>query len=443
MAFIEFCISHYQFAFSFGCALALLVFRLPRRDHFLWRLLIGVAAVLLAASFWSPDEIVNSLGLATLYFLMVVLFFATAYFSFRISAMTALFVTIGAYVMEHLAYQIEVSLSLFLGYTYYFVQLFGTYIFTYICVYFLLLRRIRLNGDLYCAKPLLAAVCVFLAFFIDYFNLAFFRYWKEPDVSLNFLVRLAIITVCIVVLILLHNIYSGSQIYKEKNLLEAMLDKDRERYQLMKETIDIINVKCHDIKHQIHRLTDQVPSNEIQDIVKNVTIYDSVSLHTGNQAMDIVLAEKSLLCHQYDIECTFQIDGHLLDFIETSEIYSLFGNALDNAIQALLKLEKKDRFLLLEVVTRFGCVYIRETNPFSGKLQMKDGLPLSSSGDYANHGFGTKSIQMIVRKYGGEMTISGENGLFNLTILFPLPSKPGESPRSVLDEKVKKSTESR
>ena len=69
-----------------------------------------------------------------------------------------------------------------------------------------------------------------------------------------------------------------------------------------------------------------------------------------------------------------------------------------------------------------GVLTVQEENYFSGELKFVDGLPRTTKGDSDYHGFGTRSIRMIVNKYGGAFTAGAKDGVFSLTIVF-VPDK--------------------
>ena len=91
--------------------------------------------------------------------------------------------------------------------------------------------------------------------------------------------------------------------------------------------------------------------------------YDS-SFNTGNKSLDVVLTEKKLLCDNKGIKFFCMADGKLLNGIKVSDIYSLFGNAIDNAIECLADVADEDyikRIIALpteELEIRDGQVYI-------------------------------------------------------------------------------------
>ncbi len=65
---------------------------------------------------------------------------------------------------------------------------------------------------------------------------------------------------------------------------------------------------------------------------------------TGNEILDTLLSEKSLICEARDITMHCVIDGKKL--LDSIDIYALFGNAIDNAIECVEKFSEKEmRFI--------------------------------------------------------------------------------------------------
>lgn len=207
----------------------------------------------------------------------------------------------------------------------------------------------------------------------------------------------------------------------ELKIINQMRRKDRDQYQISSETIDLINRKCHDMRHQIRTIgqTANVNPAAVKEMERSIGIYDAI-YRTGCQALDIVLTEKSLYCQQNSISISCIADGPSLRFVSETDIYSLFGNLLDNAIHAVQDLPPAERIISLTIRRHGDLLSINAHNLYTGKIVMQNGLPLTTSGDPANHGFGTKSIVAIVNKYGGTTSFHVRDGEFNLNILFPL-----------------------
>lgn len=206
---------------------------------------------------------------------------------------------------------------------------------------------------------------------------------------------------------------------------QQLTRQQREQYAITKETIDLINRKSHDLKHQVAALRTVVPEEQrekyLREMEKAVQIYDS-TLQTGNEVLDTVLTEKSLYCEAHQITLTCIADGRQLSFMDGVDVYTIFGNALDNAIECVARLpEAEQRLVSVSVRARSGLALIRVETQLQGDLNFKDGLPQTTKEQKDYHGFGLRSIRYTVEKYGGHMTIHAENGRFLLSLSIPQP----------------------
>lgn len=205
--------------------------------------------------------------------------------------------------------------------------------------------------------------------------------------------------------------------------LQKLWIEEQKQYRLVKENIDAINIKCHDLKHQIRNLrqTGQVDPAYLDDLEHSVSIYNS-AIHSGNETLDIVLTDKRLHCVSHNIQFTCIADGSGLDFMETMDIFSLFGNMLDNAIECESCLDLEKRFIHLSIRTVNQMLTIHIENYCTDTLEFKDGIPVTTKEDKVNHGYGMMSICHIVKKYSGSYDITLQDHLFQIDIVLPTPS---------------------
>lgn len=234
---------------------------------------------------------------------------------------------------------------------------------------------------------------------------------------------------------LAHGVLCGFTLFSEQKILaarqlaterevERRMAAERERqYQLSRKNIDAINVKCHDIKHQIHSLADSgrvADGRALEDLASEIAIYDS-AVKTENPALDVILTEKGLVCSGEKITLAVIADGRALECLEPQEIYSLFGNALDNAIEAVRGIEEPERRLISLNVRRSGtmCV-INVENSCDAAPTFRDGVPVTTKADAGSHGFGTRSMCGIVERHGGVLTFGCEDGIFHVDALLPM-----------------------
>lgn len=224
----------------------------------------------------------------------------------------------------------------------------------------------------------------------------------------------------LMILILELNVLKKRDLEQELATMRTILEEERSQYELEKGVVEIINLKCHDLKHQLRAIGKEMPSSEKEQIEQAVKQYDS-RVKTGNRALDVVLTMKRMACESSDIELTCLVNGALLSFIEETDIYSLFGNLLDNAIEEIRGFDEEYRVINLDIRQEQQFVMISEENYIRSTPQMVAGIPQTTKGSTDYHGFGIRSMQMITEKYNGHLQITIENGVFHLDIMLPVP----------------------
>lgn len=234
--------------------------------------------------------------------------------------------------------------------------------------------------------------------------------------------RLLSMLCCLLLLIMKTGILQLNSVEQENDTLKRLRIAEREQYEQKKETVELINIKCHDLSHQIDLMEKQGMASaqfELNEMKKLIRIYDS-SVKTGNETLDVILTERSLYCEKYGIRLSCIADGGKLSFMSVTDIGSLFGNALENAIHAVQKLNNPDdRIISLKVEEKGGMLLIRVENSYADALEFDGELPKTTKEDNGYHGFGLKSIRMVAERYGGVMRIqAGEQ--FVLTVLIPM-----------------------
>ena len=152
----------------------------------------------------------------------------------------------------------------------------------------------------------------------------------------------------------------------------------------------------------------------------SVNIYDSM-VKTGNEVLDTVLTEKSLFCAASNIKVNCIADGRRMDVFDPVDLYTVFGNALDNAIESVKQLENQEmRMIDVLVYVRKQFLMINIMNPIGSRLEFDGDVPVSTKAKNGYHGFGLKSIRYTVSKYNGFMKIDTDENIFSLKILIPL-----------------------
>ncbi len=228
---------------------------------------------------------------------------------------------------------------------------------------------------------------------------------------------------CLLLVMLMLDFFRIRQVERDQMIMERLLRQEQEQHEMNRDTVDVINRKCHDLRHQIaalrHMSRDE-RDKSISDLENAVLIYDGFP-KSGNKDVDIILAEKSLLAEKNNIVIRSIVDGEKLSFMGVEDLYSLLGNALDNAIEAASQeQDEARRIITLYAAAKNELFTIHIENPCAKEPLFMDGLPVTTKSDIDYHGYGMRSMRYLCEKYHGVLTTGWEGGIFSLDILFPL-----------------------
>lgn len=204
--------------------------------------------------------------------------------------------------------------------------------------------------------------------------------------------------------------------------MQYVLQRQQLQFQQKLRDIDSVNRKYHDMKNillylEAHNNTDEI-QGQLRKLKEEIRPYETMVI-TGNEAIDILLGEKLAVCQEKQITCVPYLDGSLFDFVEPLDLCTIFGNALDNAIESCSQIpDEADRQISMKAVARENSVVLTFRNTFASRPNIKDGLPQTTKADRKNHGYGLGNIRYIMDKYHGELNCRLENQEFILTLLF-------------------------
>lgn len=182
----------------------------------------------------------------------------------------------------------------------------------------------------------------------------------------------------------------------------------------------------HDMKN--HLLAIQSMSDKSDDINEYLSQllplidgYESQVL-TGNPIVDSLLSEKIQRTVFDGIQFNVCMDLTGMSDVKPVDLVAIFGNAADNAIEAVRDLPAdKSRIIYLKSNRFANMITIRFSNQFADIPEIKDGLPVTHKEDKAMHGIGLSSIKTAAERYGGSISIDvdREGGWFNLIVMIP------------------------
>lgn len=201
----------------------------------------------------------------------------------------------------------------------------------------------------------------------------------------------------------------------------ALAEYNRKYYEAMEEQQFEIRRIRHDLANHLQVLLS-LPAAEkdsyIQKMLENPA-FEKVLSYSGDATVNAVLTAKESLMRQRGISFHAKVDISRELSFEKPDLCALFANALDNAVEACATLEAGKRQVELTARAAKGILAVEVKNPFEGEFS--NGLPRTTKHDAQNHGYGLRSIQDIVKKYGGNMEIRQENGQFCLFLFMHSP----------------------
>lgn len=427
--------NYMQFPFQLMVSELVFLCGIQKRKFFGIKIIAGIMLQLVLSAVWLSfmglfmDQ--NLFAYVILYVGYALLSVPTIILSFDVEFLEIIFILAGGYATEHMSFTVSKIVLYVIGYDY---QLYGSLLHLFLTryliyivgvgvVYFLIVRKNKgkngfRNGDIRIA---------FLALIVMIAAIGLSVYWSYPVEYSGTLVGEVIcpfygFLCCMLVLWIEYYILRENNLKREQEMMEQLLQMSNTQQKSAKEAIDIINIKCHDLKHQIKalaRLEDNEERSEyLKEIQNAVSIYDA-TYHTGCRALDYTLREKMLLFNERNVEFSCMVDGKVINFMASTDIYALMGNALDNAFERVVQEAEDERVISLQIKHRNDMILIHLENRCSSQPEFVDGLPVTDKKEKNSHGFGVKSIHYIVEKYDGELRMSTQDGRFCLDILLP------------------------
>lgn len=398
---------------------SLFFFNFPRRNLFAVRFFpLAVVSLFVLRPFSEMFPLTTPL--AFIYFLIeFCILTAVFHFSFEISWEQALYTASAGRATQHLIYSIGNLLGLILDPLVWLPDPLRSLLFYLppcLLTYFAFSRKMDIShyekDDFRRQMNLLSVIILFVCIGITRFAKSTAVWDQNAFIAQN----LYAITCCLLCLIMQFELCKRARLTKEMEMVRMLWKEDSKQLTQRKETIELINMKCHDIRHRLEDYHLPLVKGEEDDLKSLINIYDQ-SYHTGNQTLDVLLVDRALLCEKNRIQLSFLGDGGCLHFLTEAEVYSLFGNALSNAVEASYGLEEDKRQISIIIQNSGDLVSINVTNYYQGQLQFEEDLPVTTRRDPQDfHGYGMKSMRAIAKKYGGELKVKAEDGIFTLTV---------------------------
>jgi len=427
----------FQFMAELLIAEVLFLIPLRRRRYFVLRAVAAVGACFLFSCFF-PIASDHFMYMSFMFMVLFVFTVCAVKFAFKESWLKISFCCIAGYTVQHLAYQLNniVTMAMTGGrtglsgmYGESFVPMFSNplftilYFFIFITVYFFAYYffAAKLVKQKFTMPSAFGFVLVSALLLVDVIlNAVAVHVITTPTGII--LSGVYNIVCCVLGLFLQFEVLLRWELHSQLRMMRIVRRCERERYAAVKEAMETINIKCHDLKHQIRQFRSENMLSEAAaaDMEHAISEYSSFAF-TGNSALDMVLSETNNRCARCGVRASYMADGKLIGFMSDEDVYSLFSNLLENAVEATEKCPEDRRTMGLRIENRLGALISVTVYNYCGQNEFvfADGLPKTTKKRDDIHGFGLKSVRRVCEKYGGTLDICPEDGFFNVNILFP------------------------
>lgn len=192
-----------------------------------------------------------------------------------------------------------------------------------------------------------------------------------------------------------------SELYSQQEALKKFRHDSKNFYISL---ISILKNMSTDEAIKYIREKMQIEDDKDKTIDSGHPVIDSI-IHTKNQQAKT---------HGFSIISNIKITNKIL--IDELELGVLIGNALDNAIEAVAKIESdKQKTIVINIISFGDMISIEVSNPTNNDVDAKN--LATTKKDKKMHGYGLTGIEAITNKHHGNLSISYENDIFSVSCI--------------------------
>jgi len=207
----------------------------------------------------------------------------------------------------------------------------------------------------------------------------------------------------------------------EQDVLRTQVTAAQAHLEALKESEEKTIIYRHDLRHHLLLIDAYLDNKDIDKAIKYIAGIqeglDNVVLerYSDNYAVNLILSSYINKAKSQNITVEADINIPQETFIVDMDLCVILANSLENAINACDAIQcPKNRRINIMCKVNKKKLYIQISNSFIGEVEFGDEIPLSKN---ENHGFGTKSIASITRKYQGMYSFTAQNGVFTASVI--------------------------
>lgn len=249
---------------------------------------------------------------------------------------------------------------------------------------------------------------------------------KKQGIKFEQVLMLALFVLVInFIMLYLYDSLSAYYIEKtEKVLLETQNRYYNNEYELMKTSLDNIRALKHDLTNHLSTVQLYIDKNERNEATQHISsMLDICSKQkdlysdSGNLIIDSIINFKLKQVKEKEIKSVVDIQIPYDIKLESFDMTIILGNLIDNAIEAVCKLEKGKRYINIGISYERGQLFIEIANPYINKIVVKNDNIVTTKMDTNNHGIGLSSVKEVVEKYDGFIDFNYNGEVFSSNVV--------------------------
>lgn len=201
--------------------------------------------------------------------------------------------------------------------------------------------------------------------------------------------------------------YEIKSLEKQAEIQYEYYARQEQKYDKTIQILHDVNKHIKSIK-QLYANREMKQAGEYTEQIRDMLAPLLPKKYTGNPILDILLTDKTVIMNEKSIDYEIKVDNVNLEFIEAIDVTTIFGNLLDNAIEACEEVKEKRR-ICVKINAFHEMIVIRIENSCR-PVKWKNGMPVSEKGK--NRGIGLMNVRRTIEKYDGDIKLENVNGMF-------------------------------
>lgn len=246
--------------------------------------------------------------------------------------------------------------------------------------------------------------------------------YRASICSIFIAIYMGIICIC------LYKKYQDIKLKSQVSLLKNQLYYQERYYEKVLKGYEYARRVKHDLNNHINVMRylletkDYVAMEEYLNRINEFILDNKEIKVCGNKIINAICVEKIALCRNKKIKIDFDIDIPGDINMNLLTLCVVYGNLLDNAIEACERISDKniERFIEVTSFLEFNKLYLKVVNSKVNKVKKRYGRFISSKSDKKNHGLGLENVRYVVNKNKGYVGFKDLNDVFEVNLYMNL-----------------------